>query len=645
MLTDILALAVFCGKIYTRYYRQMDPSPILEYVARQLKQNHSVELVVLQEIVQSMAGVVPESNLNDAQLQGLAGGDCLRRQVLMAFRDKKAEDNDKTMDRLTKTLFDKNLAAELLILIAQERQTCIFRLAESEAPLKVLANLSDEIHMVFTQYLDVVKTGLSPEKFEETVPSVSRLCIEFGLDPEIAWWISRGVLRHKMKKLESVDTEGDVEMQDASDSAESLTPPKATPWNPILEKTMEEFRPVFADNVWAKLSPGFYVTFWQLDIYDIFVPMDAYQAETNRLHAAIRALDGDRSDPSVPGQQKRRQERERMMNKTAALSAELKFHIRENSLIRKRLAAEKEHWFKNVDFNQRDITEGFIQYCVFPRVMLSPNDASFCSKFIREIHRIGTPKFHTIGVYDNIFGKSLGTVIFMSTQREAENYGRFLKELLTDLHAWHGSRDLYEREIHGAQKTLVGFNVKGLPFDWEDFRKILYKWHKTLHSAIKNCLSTKEYMHIRNAIVILKHVADFFPAVDWIGRTIVEKVEALVKVEKREDLKIAGMTLLGMLKRKEPTWKVVSEFQKSEGAPGTATGNRPSPAPGSEKAGSPAPTQQQQQGQHSGSRPLSAVAKEYKPNSSLPPTRLVTNPMETPRTESTTKHIPVYLPM
>ena len=655
---------MFCGKFYTRYHKQMDPAPILEYVARQLKRNRSVELIVLQQLMQSMAGVQPQSNLNDAQLQGLAGGEVLRKQILKVFRESRSEATAETTKTLTDTLRRNKLATVLLILIAQERQTCTFRI-ESSAPLKVLANLFDEIHIVLSQYLDLMKMGFTPEQFEEAVPSVGALCQKFGIDPPVAWWIYRLGVKTRMKKLESPDGE-DVEMKDSALPADAPPPPpppstapppeKKSPWNPVLEKMVDEIRPILPEQVWSKLSIGFYITFWQLEIYDIFVPMEAYQAETNRIMAAVRALDLDRSDVSLSGQAVRRKKREELMEAYSRLSAELKVHIRDHNLARRRLGAEKENWFSDERFNQRDVSDTFIQYCVFPRVMLSPNDASFCSRFIREVHKMGTPKFQTIGVYDSIFGRGLGTVFFICTQREAENYGRFLKEVLADLHAWHSDRALYEREAHGSAKSLVGFNVKSQPFDWEDFRKILYKWHKTLHTAVKNCLSSKEYMHIRNAIVILKQVVDFFPAVDWIGRTVVEKVEDLVKVEKREDLKIAAMTLLGMLKRKEREWMIVAAFQKSEAAapPPPTAANKSGPMSSSsasstpsaaaaattattapnEKPASPAPGSQQH-GQRTATSAAAAataaaaapnpMSKEFRPTN---PARLVANPIE-----------------
>jgi THO complex subunit 2 len=632
-------LAVFCGKIYTRYHAQMNPAPVLEYVARQLKRNRSVELIVLQQLMQSMAGVNPETNLNDAQLQALAGGEMLRKQTLKAFRDKRAEDTDETMRTLTNTLANEKLAAQLLILIAQERQTSIFRIEESSAPLKVLANLFDEIHVVLSQYLDLMKLGFTPERFEEVVPSVGDLVQKYGIEPSVAWWIYRLGLRSRMSRS-ATETE-DVEMKDIpAEPTTDATPVAKSHCHPVLEKMVDEIKPILPEAVWAKLSISFYITFWQLEIHDIFVPIEAYGAEQKRIMSAVETNKNDRSDMSIAGQERRKIRGQQLQNDLDLLNAEVKNHMKHHQAIRRRLTAEKEMWFRDDRFNQREITDAVIEHCLFPRVMISPNDASFCSRFIREVHRMGTPKFHTIGVYDAIFGRGLSTVIFICTQREAENYGRFLKEILQDLHAWHADRNVYEKEAHGTNKGLVGFFVKGQPFDYEDFRKILYKWHKTLHTAVKNCLSSKEYMHIRNAIVVLKHVVDYFPAVDWIGRTVVEKVEDLVKSEKREDLKIAAMTLLGMLKKKEKDWMIVAAFQKSEAvAPGMM---KPSPTPladnGKPSSPVPPPPQQQinQQPQQQPqqpppppqpqqtSRPPSALAKEFRPMA----TRYVTHPIE-----------------
>ena len=186
-----------------------------------------------------------------------------------------------------------------------------------------------------------------------------------------------------MAKVEASEAE-DVEMKDASETQTTTTPEKKlSPWNPVLEKIMEDIRGLYSEQVWQKLGLGFYVTFWQLEIYDIIVPMDAYTAETGRVNASIRNLDADRSDPSTTGTMRKREKRNELMDLGTKLSNEMKKHIGDHNKARKRLGQEKDHWFADDQIYQREVTDSFIQYCLFPRVVLSPNDASFCSKFIR----------------------------------------------------------------------------------------------------------------------------------------------------------------------------------------------------------------------------------------------------------------------
>lgn len=613
----------------------MDPAPVLQYVANQLRRNSSVDLIVLQEIITSMAGIVSEQNLNDNHLQALTGGDVLRQQVLASFQDRRNEARSTTR-RLIKCLIEGNLAGELLILIAQQRQHTIADGGAGEGgdmPLKVLGNLFDEIHNVLAMYLELLKSGLSKDKWLKEVPGLKSLCLEYGLEPSVAWWVSRNSLGEMMRldderrakeakaKITAVETtviadaDGDVQMgsadtevtvngskqvsrddidmkdedtsmQDADspteekEKSDSTTAPqsptaikdqKKAPWHPVLENVMHEIQNVAPAEVWTRFSLPFYVTFWQLSIYDVHVPMASYENEISGVHQQILAL--DRSSSSQRGG--KREERERLMNLNEKLQSELKAHIKSHRNTRKRLSLERDHWFTDERFKPADIVSNFIQYCVWPRILLSPNDASFCAKFIRQLHTLGTPKFSTLGVYDNIFGKNLATAMFMCTQREAENYGRFLNEILTELHGWHADKKKYETEAHGS--NLPGFQAKGQPLDWEDFRKLLYKWHKNMNAAFKLSLSNTgvgktgapgEFMRISNAFTVLKSIANNFPKIEWIGNIMIDRVQVIANSDKREDLKIAASALVGILKKGEKGdkdrkgWMLVQEFQK-----------------------------------------------------------------------------------
>lgn len=185
MLTSrwLSALSLFAGKLFRRY-AVMSPTPILQYVAEQLRQNNPTDLIVLEELTTSMAGIVTDTNFNEAQVVAMAGGELLRAQTMLQLLDKRHESKT-TAKRLLHALTKPRLAGQLLILIAQERQTCIFKIPEHNAHLKLLGNLFDEVHRVFTQYLDLLRTNLSVREFDDLVPSVSRLITEFGLEPSV----------------------------------------------------------------------------------------------------------------------------------------------------------------------------------------------------------------------------------------------------------------------------------------------------------------------------------------------------------------------------------------------------------------------------------------------------------------------------
>lgn len=76
------------------------------------------------------------------------------------------------------------------------------------------------------------------------------------------------------------------------------------------------------------------------------------------------------------------------------------------------------------DVNPQELLTYIIQYCLFPRAILSPMDADFAAQFIKVLHNVGTKGFWTMGCYNKLLGANLGSVVFSFTQNEARNYGK-----------------------------------------------------------------------------------------------------------------------------------------------------------------------------------------------------------------------------
>ncbi|MCJ1418720.1 THO complex subunit 2 [Xylographa parallela] len=673
MLTSrwLAALALFAGKVFKRY-SVMSPTPILQYVTEQLRKGNSTDLVVLEEITSSMGGIVSDTNFNEAQVLAMAGGDILQAQTMLQLLDRRHE-STLTAKRLMKSLVEPKLAGQLLVSIAQERQTCIFKIPEHDAHLKLLGNLFDEIHRILTQYLDLLRSRLSVKDFDALVPNVSRLIGEFGIEPSAAFWIARPSIAAEIKEYntqasdriaerkQSPEQKGldpsekqDTEMagietdstnlkliessnEDSTsavngeelsldtimkeDSQEDLLvqslPSKVASsepqWHPVLQSLMEELRSQIPRSTWEVLSAPFYVTFWQLSLGDLLVPTQSYEDEINRQKKKITSINSDRSDLSIFGSQKKDREKKLLTEVQDQLRIELKEQISSYQQTRSRLQKEKEFWFADCWGRWDALNIALLEHCFFPRILISPVDAMYTFKMLKLLHSTGAKNFRTMGLFDQLFnGKRLTSMFFLCTSKEADNIGRFLNETLKDLSRWHSDKALFEKEAYGPKKDLPGFSKKMIDektilafWDYEDFRRVLQKWHMNVHNALKACFTGGEYMHIRNAIVILRAIHIQFPVINWMGQAQVATITELSRTEKREDLKIAATSLLGNLRRREKDWVLPQAFSLNKAAVNGGHGTRSTSA----KPTTPQP-------ENEGSKSLNALAPEFKPSGS-----------------------------
>jgi THO complex subunit 2 len=624
----LTALAYFAGKMFKRY-TIMRPAPVLQYVADQLIKGNPTDLIVLEQIILFMAGIVTDASYNDAQLLAMGGGELLRSQTILQLLDKRHESRI-TSRRLMRSLKESDLAGKLLLAIAIQRQASVFNLEDTNAPLKLLGNLYDEIQRVLTQYLDLLHSNLSPEEYESAVPGVAQLIASYKVQPEVAFWISRPTIARQMaefdkalhingvqKKAEDILVKdlgsGDVDMADQLDGAgedegealdtQPVTESAATPtaaeingiisnaespgkppaedatppdeqqyqWHSVLQPIMDSIKSSLPTEVVNVIGLGFYVTFWQLALYDVTIPGKSYEDELSRQHKRIATISSNRADVTAAGARKREAEKKQISNLIDRLLTENKEHLKAFAESKARLSREKGNWFTGMYGKAELLNSALMEYCFLPRILLSPLDSLFCFKFLKFLHTSGTSNFRTMGFYDSIFRQNrLTSLIFMCTSKEADNLGRFLNEILRDLARWQKDRNIYEKEAWGSKKTLPGFarkvssSGKSESFlHYEDFRRILYKWHQHLCNALQTCLSSSEYMHIRNAISVLKAVAENFPVISFHGLQMQKLISELGKFD-QGDIKVPSLSLMADLNKASKSWIIPQAFRKGK---------------------------------------------------------------------------------
>ena len=390
---------------------------------------------------------------------------------------------------------------------------------------------------------------------------------------------SSPVIMEDNKKEEGEARDGDTPMKDAPQSSDQsqthgpslLVDSDNEPWHSVLKPLIRDLRP----HVWSQFgtasSIAFYVTFWQLGIYDLHVPTNSYQEEITRVRERVTAVRADRSDISAKGVKEKEGKIKDLMDMQDKLGQEMKAHVDFYTQTRHRLAREKDHWFSGLGSTRQSLDSlntALLQDCFLPRMILSPLDAQYTFKMIFFLHSSGTPGFRTMFLLDSIFNeKRLTGLIFKSTAFEAENMGRFLYELLRELGKWHVDKSTYEKQAFGPKKDLPGFAIKitaekvAETFrEYEDFRRALFKWHRNLHNAIKACFSIDEYMHIKNAMIILKAISTEFPAITYMGMAQLQSLSALSTDDRRPDLKVAASALTRNFKRRQKQWVMPQAF-------------------------------------------------------------------------------------
>ena len=339
------ALASFCGHL-ARRYQDVDLASLLQYLANALKDDQSVDLLVLKELIARMTGCEALEDMSDAQIEAMAGGETLRQEAVVGAKGSvTTRQRLKGVARLRHALTrgPDPLAAPLLVLIAQRRQALAYEDDGGDDDfggggfgarrhLKLTSQLYDSCQETLFHYCDFLAAAYpDPREYAAMLPSLRELVHDHGIEPGIAFHVWRPVLRHlepraraeeddaeeekeeeKVAKVAGED-EGDdgtqkkdsVRTQKKKDEKDSNTDPNKPPTNaspdsnsnsPLLGLGLtwgeldDAARSMLPDDAWEAITPELYVTFWAGSLYDLDVPTARYDAETNACEAKIKAL-------------------------------------------------------------------------------------------------------------------------------------------------------------------------------------------------------------------------------------------------------------------------------------------------------------------------------------------------------------------
>lgn len=550
----LASLASFSGSFY-RKYPNVELAGLLQYLIQRLQNWESVDLVVLSELLSKMGSCISFEDISLSQLEAQAGGPNLWHEAV----DPKLM-NRRAIPCLRDALVKRNLALPLCLLICQMRSRIEYQESSPLTHLKLLGRVYDTCQMTLSQLLQFLNGVVDPLVYTKMLPSVSALVQDYHIQAELAMTLCRPAIRFDdpvlRKAPRSIHATGTSSSNGTENGAETRRN-----WFMNAPELIDDISSAIKNSTagsdpFVGMTKDLYVMFWSLILYDIHVPFPQYESEILRLRNSLSTAGNGNSSSANATPPLTASERKKLKEKTSQmidkLTNEQKDQVAHRKRVYERLEEKKKTFFAREAADSRTAVQELLQKCVIPRALLSPEDALFCAKFMERVHYINTPEFSTLQYYNTINLK-LPSMVLCVTEREAGNFGIFLKETVTLLFRWYQSGATYEEDaLHGKSGFSVDLNDPKKKLPHRQYKLVYAKWHKWMAKVFSTTLASEEYMPMRNTLIILTKLIDVFPASKSTAESMLEIVEVLTN-EDREDIKIMAKRYFALLTKRKST--------------------------------------------------------------------------------------------
>merc|ERR1719508_197435 len=579
----LTALSSFCGAVYKKHTIEL--TGLLQYVANQLKAKHSLDLLIIKEVVAKMGGIEGVEEMTPEQIEATAGGELLRQEAASFTQIKNTR---KSSQRLKDCLIEKGLAVPLVLLMAQQGNSVVYQETESDH-LKLVGKLFDQCHDTLVQFGTFLASNLSQDDYTQKLPPIEQLLSEFHVNADIAFFLARPMFNHLINTKFDDLRKNDKLWKQRTGAEKQAKHAEAAQL--VMEPVTAAVIPIYPPKVWEDISPQFCTTFWSLTMYDLYVPEKLYEKEIKKLKEAPAKL----NDNKYLNTARRKKEADRLNTLMERLQDEEKRHKEHVERVMARLRQEKDAWFlsRTARSAKNETITQFLQFCLFPRCIFTSSDAIYAAKFVSVIHMLKTPNFSTLICYDRIFCDITYTVT-CCTENEANRYGRFLSSMLDTVMKWHADKEVFERECAGYPGFVTKFR-QGVTtvtdgktpnetdtVDYENYRHVCHKWHYKIAKALVVCLESKDFVQIRNSLIVLTKIKEQFPVIKNLSTVIEKRIEKVCEEEKdkRQDLYIKARSYQGQLQAKKSKMMNEAEFHHvKRGADGKSKRSSPTPSP------------------------------------------------------------------
>lgn len=475
------SLETFTGAFYKRF-TDVELHGLLAYFTRRLHGGHTLELGVLQSLIKMAGGYGfvdsgSTASLSEVQLDGRCGSLVLRRETSDFGIVEKV--NISSSRRLRSSLQDDAYGVTLLVLLSQLRTKVLFDESSGRPKqIKLVGNLYDNCHRTLNILLAFLTDGSLDVRNESStknvgaiamyansLPTLGELCNKFGLETADAWTLCRPLIRAALFAEE-----------DSSGKKNADIPAHLQPFHPTSDDMQSKYEGMLPEASWNHITPLLFHRFYSYAIYDLTCPEERYQTEIARVNreidrlimlqkggrdaigmqasmaSAVAAAGGTQQaiKDATAFTKEHAQDLDRFKHSAEMLAIDMKRQKTHCEHVRKLLESEKDTLLADVcgENGSVDTASVFLTTCIYPRCLLSPEDAMYCSRFITLLHRMETPGFCTLQLLDVIVSAVVGA-LYSITEDEAGCLGLFLNELWKTISEWRYDEKVYEAQVTG----------------------------------------------------------------------------------------------------------------------------------------------------------------------------------------------------
>ncbi|CAE8678153.1 unnamed protein product [Polarella glacialis] len=575
-------LAEFVGRFYKKH-PQTDLVGLLSVVTKRINsevpengsssggmpqkqyKGESLIRVILENLIEFMGGHVTVRDLTPEQLTCLAGGSRLKTESVSYGKREDQTRKERARKLLFEAIVDLGLVPILWYSLSQQRHHFLseeFSEANSGGGgLKLLALLFDGNHECFLKITEFLAQACTREKYMSLLPAFEEVFTMF--EPALAFLVIRHGLmpygRAMSAAARAAVTAATTESGGAS--IQLVLPQAEVDTQKDLERVVRLYQPKPLEEY--GLSMQFYVTFWRLSLQDIFMPTEGYEKSTGQINTTIRQIEmnkfkmeRDKDYAHNRDYKNLKKEGLRLKDFHDKLKEEQLLHKLNHEKVLARLELEKDQWFRKPG---PTATSAFVSEMLCPRVLTSYSDAMFCCRFVRLLIKLKTPGFQLLDFY-NCWTIMLTQNIRCCSEREAQIFGVFLREMMAYIYSLRKSEKIYEAEMKDnpcfhrnyyeepANAAIVEFAK------YTDISKGHAKWEGRIYKAVRQGLDSEDWMEKRNVLLLLSQSCESFPIVDKYGKLILQCVENMRDKEEMSDIKTLAMSLCVKLKVCSAHW-------------------------------------------------------------------------------------------